>query len=152
MAKYYVEFSCGHTDEVQLFGKMSERERKIGWLEREGLCPACWEAQKAEQRQREVEAAEKAAKEKGLPELTGTPKQVAWAVTIRAKMMQSIDEYEERNRGRKNHPKYPMIIKAIEEARAYLASKTDAAFFIENRMKSGMDLINKSLTGKPVTF
>jgi len=46
MAKYDVKFSCGHEDEVQLFGKVSERERKIAYFEKEGLCSNCYSEMK----------------------------------------------------------------------------------------------------------
>ena len=45
MAKYDVLFSCGHEDVVHLFGKVRERERRIEWYEREGICPRCWREQ-----------------------------------------------------------------------------------------------------------
>ena len=45
MAKYDVTYSCGHTGIVELFGKNSERERKLKWYE-EGVCPECYKTQK----------------------------------------------------------------------------------------------------------
>lgn len=42
MAKYEINHTCGHTSTVQLFGKCSERERKIEWMERQE-CPECRE-------------------------------------------------------------------------------------------------------------
>lgn len=45
--KYEVTFSCGHTHTVELFGKTSEREKKIKYYETYGLCPDCYKAQKA---------------------------------------------------------------------------------------------------------
>ena len=41
MAKYTVTRNCGHTEEVQLYGKISERERKIEWMEK-GECRNCY--------------------------------------------------------------------------------------------------------------
>ncbi|MGN0488028.1 MAG: hypothetical protein ACI4HO_02065 [Ruminococcus sp.] len=41
MAKYEVKMACGHTRTVELFGKTSDRERKIKWLEENGICPDC---------------------------------------------------------------------------------------------------------------
>ena len=32
MAKYDVTYACGHTETVNLYGKTSERERKIYWM------------------------------------------------------------------------------------------------------------------------
>mgnify|MGYP000299224128 FL=1 len=40
--KYTVTFSCGHEATVDLFGKTSERERRITWYEKEGICPDCY--------------------------------------------------------------------------------------------------------------
>lgn len=50
MAKYDVEYRCGHSQTVQLVGKHSERERKLEWMSG-NLCPACYA-----QEQREKEA------------------------------------------------------------------------------------------------
>ena len=44
-----VNFSCGHSDTIELFGKVSERMSRIEWLEKEGLCPECYEKLCAEQ-------------------------------------------------------------------------------------------------------
>ena len=57
------------------------------------LCPDCYAKQRAEQRAEEREAENKAAAEKagefGLPALTGSEKQVAWATTIRQNALDS---------------------------------------------------------------
>lgn len=42
MAKYNVRFSCGHTETIELFGKVRERERKIAYYEECGCCSACY--------------------------------------------------------------------------------------------------------------
>lgn len=47
MAKYTISHACGHSREIQLYGKGSDRERKIGWLEGQD-CPQCWAAAKRE--------------------------------------------------------------------------------------------------------
>lgn len=79
--KYTVTFSCGHEAEVELFGKTSERDRRIAWYEKEGLCPDCYRKMKEEEL---ADYAEKIETEYKLPELEGTEKQVAWARKIRA--------------------------------------------------------------------
>lgn len=56
MAKYTVKFSCGHTEEISLVGKVSERERKIDYYERYGLCSECYKCKKnAEKAERGLE-------------------------------------------------------------------------------------------------
>lgn len=47
MAHYNVKFSCGHEQCIELFGKTSERERKIKWYEECGVCSECYKEQKA---------------------------------------------------------------------------------------------------------
>lgn len=44
MAKYSVDFSCGHTAQVELFGPHKARYERIDWLEAKGLCPDCYKA------------------------------------------------------------------------------------------------------------
>lgn len=46
MANYSVRFSCGHEGTVSLFGKNSDREKKIKWYEENGLCTECYKSKK----------------------------------------------------------------------------------------------------------
>ena len=46
MAKYDVVFSCGHTETKDIFGKASERESKIAYWEKYGICSCCYRRQK----------------------------------------------------------------------------------------------------------
>lgn len=86
--KYTVTFSCGHEGEVNLYGKAAERDRRIAWYEKEGICPDCYRKMKEEERRKADEElaayADKIETEYNLPELEGTEKQVAWARKIRA--------------------------------------------------------------------
>ena len=76
MAKYYVTYSCGHEGTVELFGKETDRQRKIEWYESEGLCPECYKAlQEAE--------LDKFDDEHKLPTLEGSEKQVKYARDLR---------------------------------------------------------------------
>lgn len=45
-------YSCGHEAREQFYGKMSERERKIEWLESVGLCPECYKKKMAEEKEK----------------------------------------------------------------------------------------------------
>lgn len=92
MAKYQVNFTCGHTETVQLFGKHTERERWIEWAERNKVCPECYEKQKEETRQEATKQAAAEAIENGLPSLTGSEKQIAWAERIRVEKISKIEE------------------------------------------------------------
>lgn len=42
MAKYTVKMGCGHEETVELFGKDTERHKKIAYFEEQGLCKKCY--------------------------------------------------------------------------------------------------------------
>lgn len=111
MAKYTITHACGHTEEVSLFGKHSERERKIAYLESID-CRACWDAAQAAQ-----------AKEAGLPDLTGSPKQIAWANGIRNRILAEAAHCIE------THPDWPDVDKWLAE----LKKETSARWWIDHR-------------------
>ncbi len=79
-----ITHTCGHTETVQLYGTNShgERARKAAWLASKS-CRAC-------ERTADMRAAQAQAAALTLPELTGSEKQVAWALTIRAKALQAV--------------------------------------------------------------
>lgn len=117
MAKYSVTFSCGHEETVELYGKTVDRERKIEWMENHGLCSECYKA-----KMREQEEARKVGR--NLPDLEGTPKQIAWAEKIRDGIFTDWEK-----------------IANIKDARAvkftaYLKGQTTARFWIDNRSKA----------------
>jgi len=85
--RYTVTHSCGHTADHKLTGPQRYREYKLRKLA-EDLCPACEEAERSK---RNAEAAARN-REMGLPPLTGTEKQVAWAESIRARIMKELDD------------------------------------------------------------
>ena len=87
MAKYIINHTCGHQVTVQLYGSYKDRERRIAYLE---TCE-CDECRKAK-----ANAAAAAAKaERGLADLTGSEKQIAWANTIRENAYKCIDMLEQ---------------------------------------------------------
>jgi len=45
--KYDVTYSCGHEGKVELFGKTTDRMKKIEWLETT-LCPECYAREQAQ--------------------------------------------------------------------------------------------------------
>lgn len=44
--KYTIMMSCGHEDTVELFGKESERDRKIEYFKNFGICKECYKKKK----------------------------------------------------------------------------------------------------------
>lgn len=79
MAKYIITYKCGHTATVQLYGKHAERQRKIAWYATID-CPDC-----------QAEYNRKKAEESGLPQLTGSEKQIAWANRLRNDSLAILD-------------------------------------------------------------
>lgn len=101
MAHYDITHACGHDERIQLFGKTSERERRIEWLQ-ERPCTECWRKERAAEveARKDKEAAmivEKfgsdAADAVNLLSnasctLEGSAKQVAWATDIRKEFIE----------------------------------------------------------------
>ena len=56
MGKYNVTFKCGHEQEVELFGKMTEREKRIKYYEESCLCNECKQKMIAASRVKDDEA------------------------------------------------------------------------------------------------
>ena len=127
--KYMVAHSCGHDEEVCLYGNNRDRERKIQWLE-SIPCPACREAEaerKTQERTREL----------GLPDLKGTQRQTEWATVIRLSQLGEIKNLadrkaermpvlEERLASAEDEERIERRKKALENARAYLARLVEA--------------------------
>lgn len=53
MAKYEVLMSCGHEDTVELIGKNTDRERKLQYYKKSGLCKECYRKKMQELREKE---------------------------------------------------------------------------------------------------
>lgn len=131
MAKYQVTFSCGHIEEMQLFGKVKDRERKIEYWERNGLCSECY-------RKQQLEAATKKAGEMGLPELQGTEKQVAWAQKIRFTMIGAIQDTINMERFAKG-----FNAKIAELGRDGFIAEIEKTIKDENQKKSAIERFKK---------
>lgn len=76
MAKYDITYACGHTETVQLYGKIKDRLDYIEWAKENQICHEC---RKADREAAKAAAAERA-KANGMTE--GSDKQMAWACDI----------------------------------------------------------------------
>ena len=92
MAKYTITRSCGHDETHNIGGPVKLRDSKATWLE-SGICRECWAKEQAEARRAANVIASDANKANGLPALSGSPKQVDWAETIRAEKLAEIDTH-----------------------------------------------------------
>ena len=114
MAKYQVTYKCGHTIEMQLFGKIADRESKIEWYRNNCECPDCKRNSHAEENRKASEQAQSL----GLVALQGSEKQIAWAETIRIKAIE-----------------FAKIVKKEIEDKASKSTMTD------DKMKLSLDVI-----------
>lgn len=132
MAKYDVTYSCGHEGVVNIIGPVKDREWKRE-REESKMCPDCWRSYIEEERERKNrEAAEKAA-EMELPELTGSPKQIAWANTLRQQFIDLFDSLGDREI---KHlcGYYEIKEEDITKLKHYiLENKTQARYYIDSR-------------------
>lgn len=119
-----ITHACGHQEEVAVFGKRADRERKIAWLESQ-LCAEC--------RAREG-AAQGAAK--GWAALEGSPKQIAWAEDLRGETMGAIAALKTRTESES----------ALKErVIKYIGGITSAAWWIDNRFSVGKGMIRRAV-------
>ena len=144
MAKYNVTYKCGHEGRVELFGKMSARDWRLEQMAGE-LCPEC---QKKESERATAEFEE----ENGLPLLSGSEKQVAWARKLRYDFLSGAQEISKNYEKAEFHEKiYTMNeelqkrMRKVQKEKAeefpeflnktilYASEQTESTFFIDNR-------------------
>ncbi|MGG1673965.1 hypothetical protein ACIFOE_25730 [Paenibacillus sp. NRS-1783] len=84
--KFDVTYVCGHSGRVSFYGPGKDQ---IYWAkqEEEKHCPECFAQKLQEKRAQENELNAQLAKEQELPELLGTPKQVAYGETCRQQLI-----------------------------------------------------------------
>lgn len=125
MAWHYGTYSCGHEGRTNVVGPTKNRD----WIAEKhfsGLCSDCWEKKvETDKIEANAKALEKA-KEMELPELQGTEKQVAWANTLRQKM---IEDFEKRFES-PIEKKKDLLREVLNHV---LTTKTSASWYIDNR-------------------
>lgn len=84
--RYKGTFACGHEATISVGGYTEEYREEAANDRFSGLCPKCEKKALEEKRAEQTRKSAEFAQEMGWPELTGTPKQVAWAETLRYEM------------------------------------------------------------------
>ena len=170
MAWTQITYSCGHEDRVQMYGPGRDRERKAEWMGGR-LCPTCYATQRDAAHAEQSAAATQAAQATGLPALQGSPKQIAWAETIRQTLLTDLDSTVEKiAEGLAEHGE-SVVVKArdaqeagkfgrlralremryaegLEVARRFVAavrSRVDSRWFIDNRDRNAETLIRAEI-------
>lgn len=131
MARYTITYSCGHTADKQLFGKIDDRDNYINWCKEHKLCPECQRKQLEAQRAEQTRKATEEASALNLAELTGSEKQIAWAITIRSKVLALIDEFIKDADKYKAHPDYNRFLSAWAALKAEIVANTSAKYYID---------------------
>ena len=135
MAKYQVTYACGHTDTIQLYGKVSDREKRLAYLATID-CPDCYH-------NKQLQAAK--AQTAGLPDLQGSDKQINWATQIRAEVYAALDKYSKLIEADQTAREQGKIVarKMFADFREAMTAHTDCRFWIDNRGNFGtIDLKN----------
>ncbi len=149
MAKYEVTYTCGHTDTIELFGRMKDREWRLE-REKDKLCPECWKKQLEEDRAKENAEAAEANKTLGLPELEGTEKQIPWAESIRQQILSAIEKEVLGIISPEKKKKHPDKYKSILEGVKSIKQHTAASWWIDRRRNTNynllIDMINDEVT------
>lgn len=119
MAHYNIAYTCGHTGRVELYGKMTDRERTINQMQAHA-CPACM-----------AKKANEDAAANGLPLLTGSDKQIIWANDIRTQFLAIFRELEEKA-ATAPETKRAELVAAMHDYRARIITQ-DSSAWISNR-------------------
>ncbi len=147
---------CKEEYRVQMYGPIKQREWKIeNW---NGICDECRE----KNRQAKNEADALRNKDAGLPDLTGSEKQIAWAETIRADKITEIEEqfqkWEELRQSRperlekhlnKYFPNCDPTPTRMEAAFRLIQRQKESRFWIDNRFDGAVELLHYGLKQTP---
>jgi len=148
MATYRGTFACGHEGEIKEVGQ--GRQERAAWKFENHLCPDCYKIQQEEKAQKTI----KEFAGGDLPELEGTPKQVAWALKIRQEWLSLTDKYvtpykkamAQKMETADDKGLYQAGLDAIDRALTERNSNTSAKFWIENRFKNPYNLAKEVAT------
>jgi hypothetical protein len=138
MAKHTITHKCGHAVVHNITGPMKNRPWQVERLKGQ-VCRECYIAGINE-------AAAVAAAEQGLPRLTGSEKQVAWATTIRDELLGRCEGWIKKTiemaEGKATDEDLARFREETGKALETLKSKTSASWWIDHRGDSSVDLIN----------
>ena len=137
MGKYQIEYICGHTVTKELFGKLKDREHYIQWASTQE-CPECKQAKYNKKCQEMAE-------ENNLPSLSGSDKQVVWAVAIRQTFLtnlQSLIDERMKKVNDNNRERSMATLQIIYQIRdAIITNETSAKWWIDKRYYLPQDII-----------
>ena len=129
MAKYDIVYGCGCTVTKQLTGKLQDRDSYIAWAATQD-CPECKKAKFNEECRIKAENS-------NFPTLTGSEKQVTWAVAIRQAFLDNLDMMIKERLPKvndSNRERAMATLQTIYNIRdAIIANETSAKWWIDKR-------------------
>lgn len=128
--------TCGNKFEVRAHRNNSREAASFVEWAQENIteCYDCKASRARAARDAENAVAAAEAAEKGLPNLTGSEKQIAWANTVRSGILNLVGNYYSTGNGRK----LPAASACLEGITSILLSHTSAGWWIDNRSASTM--------------
>ncbi|MCW8917308.1 MAG: hypothetical protein OQL08_00615 [Gammaproteobacteria bacterium] len=134
-----VRHACEHTVLYPFYGDddfaWGERAQQLGL----GICRLCGAAEQREEQHKRSLQARHYARERGLPPLEGSERQVAWAETVRLGAFGAIDKVLQwvarvNEEAQREDPDYwQSVQQGITRSIGYLEEQTDAKWWIDHR-------------------
>lgn len=135
--KFYGTFKCGHEGEVYTGGYSDEyRQQAADDKFSHELCPHCYQKKIEEDR----EKAKKEAERLNLPELTGSIKQINWAISIRSEYINEMKPFIEHANNNSNDFNR-LFVKIAND----IQNITDSSYWIDNRKQNFPELIKNNI-------
>lgn len=154
MGRRDITHACGHVETAQLYGSSWQRGSRARWLA-ESECGTCWTARRDLERVEQSERSAAANQTAGLPALEGSPKQVAWAETIRADIHDELTtrltellEVEAAGGGAEVREKWARRLEHIRTVLAALPDIASARWYIDHRDHGMNGLVRMAEQGR----
>ncbi|MGI5122743.1 hypothetical protein ACQEU5_24820 [Marinactinospora thermotolerans] len=140
MARYDITHACGHSTAHQIYGGNARREEQAGWEARRP-CPEC---RAAHAHQRDTTAAtqiRQADENDGLPELSGTDRQIPWGTRVRRERLEQVRDYLETTLGGQGAERvWPLVLRLARH-------QGEAGWWIDHRRATGPAVWEALLVG-----
>lgn len=137
MAKHHIKMVCGHTETHEIYGPMKDRPRKATAISYR----QCHDCNSNDNLQRGAQAATANAAA-GLPILKGSPKQIAWAESIRETALAEDAEWlavtldvgrKQVEAGEGTEAQYDLLAAQLNGGYAALRHEASATYWIDSR-------------------
>jgi hypothetical protein len=83
-----------------------------------------------------------------LPVLAGSPRQITWAAQLREKMVAEMVRYVNRSLTKPAPGQEAAFAQRYETLADLIRAKTDANWWIDNRMDAGVTLVKRFVSGR----